>query len=189
MKEELKHLQNFGRWLLLLLLFIGGIFNGTFAAEKPEKPAEKTQLSVYIFLSETCPISQYYTITLKDLYREFESKNLAFKGVFPNKESTEESVAEFKRSYDLPFDLMLDPEQKMAREMKATVTPEVIVKNDRTGEILYQGRIDDSYYQVGKKRAFVRDHDLRDALSKIQNNQPVKKPKTDAVGCIITFLP
>ena len=186
MKKALTHIQLFRpTLLLLLLLFSVSLATQAVAANQPEKD----KLSVYIFLSETCPISQFYTITLKDLYREFDSDNLAFKGIFPNAESTVESVAEFKKTYDLPFELMLDTDQKLAKELKATVTPEVIIKNDVTGEILYQGRIDEAYYQVGKKRAFVRDHDLRDALSRIQNNQPVKKPKTDAVGCIITFLP
>lgn len=186
MKEELKALQRSKRKLfLLLVLFLGGISSKTVA----EKPEEKAKLSVYIFLAETCPISQFYTLTLKDLYRDFNSDNLRFKGIFPGKGSTEASVAEFKKTYALPFALILDKDQKLTKNLKATVTPEVIVQNDQTGEILYQGRIDDSYYQVGKKRPSAREHDLRNALTQLQHKQPVKKPKTDAVGCYITFLP
>jgi len=190
LKEELNPLRRSGlKLFLLLLLVFCGISTETRAANQPEKPEEKARLSVYIFLAETCPISQFYTITLKDLHREFASDNVTFKGIFPGKESTEGSVAEFKKTYDLPFELILDKDQKLTRNLKAKVTPEVIVQNELTGEILYQGRIDDSYYQVGKKRPFVREPDLRNALTQLQRNQPVKKPKTDAVGCVITFLP
>src|SRR5688572_1937298 len=184
------YIQNFRpTLLLLLLLFSVSMATRAVAADRPESNPEKAKLSVYIFLAETCPISQFYTLALKDLYREFGTDNLSFKGIFPNAESTEESVAEFKRTYDLPFTLMLDPEQKLTKELKATVTPEIVIKNDATGEILYQGRIDDSYYQVGKKRPSAREHDLRNALSQVYNNQPVKKAKTEAVGCYITFKP
>jgi peroxiredoxin len=176
-------------WLLLLMLFSGCLVTQTMAAKLPESKPEKAKLSVYIFLAETCPISQFYTLTLKDLYRQFDSDKLTFKGIFPNTESTVESVAEFKKTYDLPFELIVDTGQKLTRELKATITPEVVIKNDATGEILYQGRIDDSYYQVGKKRPSAREHDLRNALTQVHNNQPVKKNKTEAVGCYITFLP
>src|SRR5690349_2960336 len=90
------------------LLFFCGIPALVFAKAHPKTSKEKDKLSVYIFLAETCPISQFYTLTLKDLYREFGESNLKFKGVFPNAESTEESVAEFKKTYDLPFEMVVD---------------------------------------------------------------------------------
>lgn len=151
------------------------------------KPAEK--LTVYVFLSENCPISQFYTLTLKELHREFSGEDLEFTGVFPNATSTPETVAEFKTRYELPFKLQPDPEQKLTKLLKATITPEVIVKNEATGAIVYQGRIDDSYYRVGKRRAVAKEPDLKNALQELKNHQTVSKPATAAVGCYITFLP
>jgi hypothetical protein len=55
----------------------------------------------------------------------------------------------------------------------------------RTGELLYRGRIDDGYAALGKKRAVVTEHDLRDALDAIAAGKPVKKAKTKAIGCLI----
>ena len=177
--------------ILGLLLFFSGISAPLFAKNQPEKEAakDKDKITVFVFLAETCPISQFYTLALKDLHREYASGNLEFIGIFPNKESTEETIAEFKKTYDLPFTLQADAGQQLTKQLKVTVTPEVVVKNENSGEILYQGRIDDSYYQVGKKRPVVREHDLKDALTNLKTGRKIAKPKTEAVGCLITFLP
>lgn len=181
--------QSLQKLAFLLLLLLAGISVRAQQVKPAVEPAKQAQISVYIFLAETCPISQFYTLTLKELHKEFASERLTFKGIFPGKESTKESVTAFNKKYELPFPLLLDSEQKLAKALNATITPEVIVKNEISGEILYQGRIDDSYFKVGKKRPAAREHDLRNALIELKNNQPVSKPKTEAVGCYITFLP
>ena len=184
MKQALKYQPRAAMKLVLgLMLFFCGISAPPlFARNQPEKEAAKDKVTVYIFLAETCPVSQFYTLSLKDLHREFASKNLEFIGIFPNKESTEETIAEFKDLYKLPFTLQSDPGQELTKKMKVTVTPEVVVKNEVSGEVLYQGRIDDTYYQVGKKRPVAREHDLKNALTSLKTGKKVAKTKTDAVG-------
>ena len=177
------------KFILVVLLFLAGISLQAAVADKPEKAAAQQHISVYIFLAETCPISQFYTLTLKELHQEFASENIKFEGIFPNSESTAETVAAFKQKYKLPFPLKTDLAQQLTKQLNATITPEAIIKNEATGEILYQGRIDDSYFRVGKRRPKAREHDLRNALTQLKNNQPVSTTKTDAVGCYITFLP
>ena len=73
---------------------------------------------------------------------------------------------------------MLDPQHRLVKLAKATVTPEAVVFG-KNGEVLYRGRIDDQYAALGKKRAAATRHDLFDALDAITAGKPVKgrKPK------------
>jgi peroxiredoxin len=143
-----------------------------------------TRVTVYVFLSETCPICQSYTFTLKDLYLQYKDRNIQFVGVFPNYYSTEKSIADFKEKYAIPFDLILDKNGSIVRHFNATITPEVFVESSDK-KIIYSGRIDDSFYAVGKKRTIVTSSELANVLYMIAGNSPVTINNTTAVGCII----
>ena len=66
----------------------------------------------------------------------------------------------------------------------ATVTPEAVVL-DAGGKTVYQGRIDDRYAQLGKKRPEPKVLDLEAALAEFVSGKPVTVAKTNAVGCRI----
>ncbi|MFL5764475.1 MAG: redoxin family protein [Bacteroidia bacterium] len=164
------------------LLFF--LFAAILIAAVPEKSSQKP-VTVYVFLSESCPICQSYTITLKDLYRKYHPKNVNFIGVFPNYDSDPDSVAAFRKKYNIPFGLVTDKNGALTKHFKATITPEVFVEN--SGRlVLYSGRIDDAFYSLGKRRNVVSTHDLDDALNAITAGQKLKPQNTEAVGCLIT---
>ena len=75
----------------------------------------------------------------------------------------------------------------LVQQMAATITPEAVVLS-KSGEALYQGRIDDRYADLGKPRASAQSHDLQNALDDITNGRPIKTARTDAVGCFIEPL-
>jgi thiol-disulfide isomerase/thioredoxin len=160
---------------LILLLF----FTGAFAQNKTNNPSKTV---AYIFLSETCPICQSYTLTLKELSAKYPS--VEFIGIFPNYYSNHEDIEEFKKKYSIPFTLMLDKNGALSKKLNAAITPEVFVINDN--KLLYSGRIDDSFYAVGKRRTTKTSSELDDALLQITRHEKVKTPKTQAVGCLIT---
>jgi peroxiredoxin len=141
--------------------------------------------TVYIFLSDVCPICQSYTLPLKKLYESYKDKGISFIGLFPNEGVSKKDVSEFRKTYDIPFDLQLDKEAVLAKKFRATITPEVFVEG-KPGVILYTGRIDDSFYAVGKRRNSISTHELEDALAQITSKQKVTNPRTQAVGCIIS---
>jgi thiol-disulfide isomerase/thioredoxin len=165
--------------LLFLLLFM--------LAERgiAQSNAVVPKATVFVFLSESCPICQSYTLPLKELYKKYSKKNIRFVGVFPNDDVTIKDLAEFKKTYAIPFELILDSAGTLTKKLKATITPEVFVE-DGNGKIIYSGRIDDSFYAVGKRRKVVTTHELSDALAAYILNTEIRVPKTQAVGCIIT---
>jgi hypothetical protein len=71
----------------------------------------------------------------------------------------------------------------MHRQLNATVTPEVfVIRND---SVMYHGRIDDSFVRVGKRRAHVKNRELRNTLDRILQGGQVEVYHVPAVGCII----
>ncbi len=157
-------------------------FNIAFA----EPPVEvQGRISIYVFLHENCIISQFYTLPLKELHTTFASEQIQFIGLFPNHSSQPKSIQQFKEKYQIPFELKTDHTRQITNSLNATVTPEVVIYNESQNQILYQGRIDNSYARVGKKRQITTSSELKDALEAIVSDTPILTPKTQAVGCFI----
>lgn len=170
------------RYKILLIVSIA-ILTMSFSDYQKQTPKETT---VYIFLSETCPICQSYTLTLKDLYKKYSDKHVKFVGVFPNYYADSDEIQKFKEKYSIPFSLIIDGGSELTKRFGATITPEVFVENSEK-QLLYSGRIDDSFYAIGKRRKVITSTELVDALNAIVNNETIKVTKTQAVGCIISI--
>ena len=145
----------------------------------------ESKIKVYAFLSETCPISQYYTAKLKQLDTIYR-KSVDIIGVFSNHFSNENSIYDFKGTYSIPFSLVKDEGGALAKKFDANITPEVFVV-DKTGKVIYSGRIDDSYMAINKKRDLTGTNELEDVLKMAASGQEVNVAKTKAVGCLITI--
>lgn len=151
--------------------------------------AQTESLTVYIFLSETCPICQNQTLTLKELYKNYKDKGVLFVGIFPNQEnSTEETIQKFAKKYKIPFELKKDENQILTKEFAATVTPQVFLVKTNTHKILYSGKVDNSFERIGKRRQVITEFYLKDALENLFNNESIKLPHTQPVGCLINSL-
>lgn len=113
----------------------------------------------------------------------YSAEKFTFRALIPGKNVTLEAAAKYQSRYSIPFPVLLDSLQEH-KSMKATVTPEVFIA-DNKGVIIYHGRIDDSYLDVGKKRSVVKNHELEDVLKSLNNGDVVKVRHVPAVGCII----
>lgn len=140
---------------------------------------------VFIFLHDECLISQYYTLTLNDLHKEYASKNIRFVGVFPNEISSKEDIITFRNKYNIKFELIKDKDFFVTNKLGATLTPEVFVMNSETEEILYKGRIDNSYFRVGKRRTVTSSSELKDVLIALTNGDEVTVEDQVSIGCFI----
>ena len=70
------------------------------------------------------------------------------------------------------------------------VTPEVAVfiPDGSQPKMVYRGRIDDKYVELGKERPQPTTHDLERVLKIIAEGKPLKTETTRAVGCFIADL-
>jgi hypothetical protein len=141
--------------------------------------------TVYVFLADTCPISQAATLPLRELHGRYAARGVRFVGVFPAAETTPAELADFAKTYQVPFALQADPHHQLTRRLKARITPEAVVVAADGRTVLYQGRLDDSYAALGRRRTVVAHHELADALAAVAARRPVAVPRTEAVGCFI----
>lgn len=138
--------------------------------------------TVIVFLGIDCPISQKYMVKLNSLAEKY-GETVSWVGKVPEK-VTEEELKVFGRDYNLKFPLTADKDQKEARGLKATVTPEVFVF-DKGGLLKYQGAIDNWFYELGKNRLQITEHYLDSALSAVVRGYDPALSKTEAIGCFI----
>ena len=144
-----------------------------------------TRATVYVFLADTCPISQAATLPLRALHAQYAGRGIRFVGVFPAKETTPAVLAEFAKTYQLPFVLQADPGHRLTKQLHARVTPEVVVLAADGRTTLYRGRLNDAYAGLGQHRPVVRHHELADALADVAAGRAVAVPGTEPVGCFI----
>lgn len=143
-------------------------------------------LSLYLFLLDDCVICQDYTPTINRLHDKY-GEQVSFIGYFPNFSSKKEKIATYKEKYKIDFPLHTDYFKMQAAKYGAEITPEVVLYNHTTQEIIYQGRIDNKFVKLGRRRNVVTSHELSDALEAATSNQPIVKNKTQAVGCYINY--
>ena len=165
-------MSHFGQIVFLLVTLLFG----------PSAP-EKT-FRVYVFMEESCKICQYYSPELIRLHDKYGSE-VEFVGLFPNPGSDETTIEKYKEDYRLPFQLEKDLGQLMANKLGATITPEVFLVELKSQRIIYQGRIDNSYVRVGKRRTVVTAKDLDVALENRSNPDALESGKSKAIGCFI----
>ena len=163
-------------WITTLLLF--SVTQGM---------SQNDSFGVYLFLLEDCRISQAYTDRLNELYQEYHNDSIEFKGFFPNPISRVATMEAFVEKYDIQFPCDRFDATEMARSLGIEITPEVAIVNISTQEVLYKGRIDDMYIQVGKRRQVITRNELADALESILHHKPITVKETQAVGCFLTY--
>lgn len=154
-------------------------------AARPAAP--RPTATVYVFLEETCPISQQAALPLRELHARYGTQGVRFVGVFPGARATAASLAAFGRTYGLLFALQPDPGQQLARRLGATITPEAVLVAADERTVLYRGRLDDQYAALGERRTVSTHHELAEALADLAAGRPVAVPRAPAVGCYIEF--
>ncbi len=145
----------------------------------------QTNYTAYVFMAEECPVCNYLGKTLNKLSSEY-SEEVKFVAIFPQRRSHIKSASLFKKKYDLDqFTIQIDHDRTITDKYKATVTPEVVFVNNKD-EILYQGRINDSYAAPGRMRHGKVTEDLEIAIKNAIANRTTPKPWPDPIGCYIT---
>ncbi|MEM8894955.1 MAG: redoxin domain-containing protein [Bacteroidota bacterium] len=143
-------------------------------------------LTVYIFLGHECPICQKYGHTLRTFHEEFQKKNIDIIGIVPLRDVGIETIAEYVELYDFKFPVLSDRNRILTDVVKATVTPEIIMV-DNKGDLIYRGMIDNWFYALGKYRRVTTEFYLQDAIEAYLSNQQVAVQKTDPIGCFINM--
>lgn len=158
------------------------------ATHIPSASVNGDSLTVYVFLHDECVITQFFTPELTRLYEKYRSKKVGFVGYFPNAATSPEKMNGFAKSFHLQFPLIQDSDKALARKFGITITPEVAVWDHRLEQLIYRGRIDDSYVRVGKRKLHPQHFDLQEMIDGwLLGQHHTSLVQTQAIGCFINF--
>ncbi len=159
-------------FLLFLMVLQSGVFS-----PRGEKAV------VLLFIRTDCPISNRYAPDIQQLYEKYSAKGVDFRLVYPEPGLTAEVMEKHRRDYGYSIPGWLDPDHHHVKRAGVRVTPEAAVFV--RGELVYRGRIDDRYVEIGKERPRALHHDLDEVLAAVVAGQSVSFRETAAVGCAI----
>ena len=145
-------------------------------------------LSLLIFVSTDCPVSNRYAPVIRRLYEEFAPRGVVVQLVYPNPADDRAAIDKHLKAYGYPSSIGVpDPRHTLVRSVKATITPEAAIL-DASHHLVYRGRIDDRFVELGRERPAATTHDLYDALTAALSGRPVQPATTQAVGCFIVDM-
>jgi thioredoxin-related protein len=172
--------------IIIILLFFALQVGNSQSQNLNKTKLNTDSLSLYLFLLDDCPICLNYTVLLNDLYTEYGSR-INFQGYFPNFSSKPKKIEFFKETYHIEFPVQTDYYKEQAKKWNAQVTPEVILYNNTTKKIIYQGRIDNKFVRIGKRRNVVTEHNLVNAIELTLESKEVLPSFAEPVGCFINY--
>lgn len=191
-----------GRFLAAALLALfpacaisGGVAGGLANVElqdvdgRAHRPLDaRGRANVVVFTTVDCPIANGYAPEIQRLADEFEPEGVRFHLVHVDPDVDATRAAAHAREFGYRMPVLLDPTHTLVRELGATITPEAaVIRAD--GTVVYRGRIDDQWADLGVKRRAPRYRDLEDVLRAVVAGKDLPRTRTPAVGCFIPDLP
>jgi thiol-disulfide isomerase/thioredoxin len=141
-------------------------------------------LNLFVFLSPECPLCKNYTTVLNKISKDFPADSFVIIGIVSGQTYSSGEVNSFKKEFSVDFQLFIDPVKKLTNYLQATITPEVILINEK-GKLIYRGAIDDWVTDLGKNKIRPEKEYLRQAVTQYINHQPISIKKTKPKGCYI----
>jgi len=168
-----------------------GLPGKTLAEDLNGKPLDPFTTSegrvvVLLFVRTDCPVSDRYAPLLQELNGKFHGK-ADFWLVYPDREQSASQIRKHLQDFRYPIPALRDTQRALVRRSKATITPEAAVF-DASGRLLYHGRIDNRYEDLGRSRASATTHELDDAITAALDRKAVTPDHVPAVGCYISDL-
>ena len=182
--------------LLLVVIIAAGLACTSLGAENtafdlagnPVDPLKSGggKIVVLVFVRTDCPVSNRYAPAIKQLSEEHAAK-AAFWLVYPSKAESAEVIRKHQREYGYKIPALRDPQHVLVKESQVEITPEVAVfSTDR--HLVYHGRIDNLYEDIGRKRSVATTHELQDAISAALVGKSLSVEPSPGVGCYISDL-
>jgi hypothetical protein len=151
----------------------------------PLKAANGKQ-TVLVFLRRDCPVSSRYAPTIQALARKF-ADTATFWLIDPDKDDSPSDIRAYLDQYQYRLPALRDPTHAVAKTARVQITPEAAVFN-AAGQLVYDGRIDDWFIEVGRARPAPTTHELEDAIRAAAAGQPAARNEVRGVGCYLSDL-
>ncbi len=147
-----------------------------------------TRATAIVFLSTECPIARAYVPELNRLYQSFADKGVEFYGVFADRSTSRIQCVDFAREFEIAFPVLFDGSGEIRSRLEPTHVPEAFVL-DSGKRLVYRGRIDDLYRELGRRQRTPTTRDLNDAIESLvrspSSGGDPRLVRTDPVGCLL----
>ena len=147
-----------------------------------------TKGMLVVFLCAHCPYVIHVLPKLIELAFEFFPQGISTVGISANDpvaypEDAPEKLLEMAEAWDLPFPILFDATQEVARAYTAVCTPDFFIF-DGERRFVYRGRLDGSTPRNGIE---VSGEDLGRAMEAVVSGMPLATPWPPALGCSIKW--
>lgn len=141
------------------------------------------RITCLFFIGTECPIANRTAPELNRIVADY--KDVSFFFVYVDGCAKNEAAQHWKE-YEFKAPGIVDGKFEVAKFSKATVTPETALF-DKSGTLVYHGRINDAYTEHNLPRDKASKNDLRDAIDATMKGQPIAEPYIAPVGCFIPY--
>jgi len=148
--------------------------------------ADSSKVTVLVFVRTDCPVSSRYAPVVQQISKQYADR-AKFWIVYPDKTETPQSIRKYLSDYGYNLPALRDPAHTLVKLGRVQITPEVAVFN-RNHQLVYDGRIDDWYVDLGRARSAPTTHELEDAIHAAAAGTTLAKAEVRGVGCYISDL-
>lgn len=143
---------------------------------------------VIMFICNHCPFVIHLHKGLQELYNDYKDKDIEFIAISSNDvknypADSPELMNSLFSKLELDFPYLYDETQQVAKQFKATCTPDFYVFNE-TKKCIYRGQFDDSRPH---QKTPVTGIDIRNALDAELNNRVNSNEQKPSIGCNIKW--
>jgi peroxiredoxin len=144
--------------------------------------------TLIVFLCAHCPYVVHVRGVLRELVTEYFPQGISTIGISSNDpltypDDSPENLKKMAEENDLPFPVLFDATQEVARAYTAVCTPDFFLF-DGQGKLAYRGRLDASSPRNGQP---LTGDDLRNALDAVLEGRAIPAPWPGALGCSIKW--
>lgn len=172
--------------LLIFICFILFTINGCKSKRVVQNSITTNTIEVYFFLLDDCVICQAYSSKIRRLHEKY-GNDFDMTAIFPNFSSKPKQIEQFLKEYNIPLPYKTDYYKLLTRKYEVSVTPEIVVYDQQNEKVLYKGRIDNQFVDIGKRRQVVTTNELEETLLAIKQGKDDYLRSSTAVGCIINM--
>jgi hypothetical protein len=144
------------------------------------------KIVVLVFLRRDCPVSSRYAPSIQQS-SERNADRARFWLVYPDKSETVSAIRKSVEDYGYHLPVLRDPDHALVKISHVQITPEVAVF-DRDRHLIYDGRIDDWYIDLGRARPEPTTHELEQAIRAAAAGHTIAHKEVRGVGCYISDL-
>ena len=137
---------------------------------------------VLVFVRTDCPVSNRYAPLIQKISSHYGDR-VGFWLVYLGKTASAEKIRQHEAEYGYILPALRDPQHALVAQAQVQITPEAAVF-DSYHHLVYHGRIDNLYEDVGRARPAATTHELDDAIQAALSGK-TPPPQAPGVGCFI----